>query len=176
MKTFLETVAGLGIAAVLFIGGALGIALVQGDTAKEVTPLVAWATVTLLVSLMAYAISKSLAPSAAKTHADEDLSAKEHNRKVALALSESGGMLGISARQWINAYDKDPTVPVFGVRPYWTPTGPSGSPQLLSMIGLRGIDDRLSYVREAAADDSLLPIMANDPNRRVRAAVIARMR
>ena len=106
----------------------------------------------------------------------EDLHAKENNRKVALQVAESGGMLGSTARLWLKAYDTDPSVPISGVRPYWTPTGPGGTPQLLSTIGLRGLDGRLKYVGEVEAGDSLLPIMANDPHPSVRDAARARLR
>lgn len=63
----------------------------------------------------------------------EDLVAKEHNRRVAQDLASGGGMVGIMARQWLSAYDEDPSVPIFGVRPYWSPTGPGGTPQAISM-------------------------------------------
>ena len=106
----------------------------------------------------------------------EDLHAKENNRQVALQVADSGGMLGSTARLWLKAYDTDPSVPIFGVRPYWTPTGPGGTPQLLSTIGLRGLDGRLRYVGEVEAGDSLLPIMADDPHPRVRDAARARLR
>ncbi|WP_159599063.1 hypothetical protein [Agromyces humi] len=106
---------------------------------------------------------------------NEDLTAKARNREVALQLAATGGMQASMARQWLQAYEKDSSVPIFGVRPYWTPTGPGGAPQLLSTIGLRGIDDRLEYVRQAAASDPLLPIIVDDPNRLVREAARARL-
>ncbi|TFD49564.1 hypothetical protein E3T55_10785 [Cryobacterium frigoriphilum] len=106
----------------------------------------------------------------------EDLDAKENNRQVALQVANSGGLLASTARLWLKAYDSDPSVPIFGVRPYWTPTGPGGTPQLLSMIGLRGLDHRLKYVGEVEADDSLLAIMADDPHPKVRDAARARLR
>lgn len=108
--------------------------------------------------------------------AGEDLVAKEHNRQVAIELARAGdGMLAILARQWVKAYEQDPSVPIFGVRPYWTPTGPGGTPQLFSTIGMRGLEDRLAHARALDDGDVFLDIMAADPHPMVRAAVRARL-
>jgi hypothetical protein len=180
MKSFLETVAGLGVTAVVLIGGSIVFGLANGDTGEEVAPFFGWGLAILAVSLIVYWISKSFTPP--EKSADigrsigEDVEAKENNRKVAIELADSGGMLGIQARQWLNAHEVDSSVPIYGVRPYWTPTGPGGTPQLFSVIGLRGLDSRLAYVRKATAGDPLLAIMANDPNPLVRDAARSRLR
>lgn len=180
MKTFFETVAGLGMTAVLFIGVAIVYGLIMGDNAKGLAPLFAWGIPILIGSLACYWISKALTPPpeprGAMLGVGEDLVAKENNRQVAVQLASGEGMLAMNARLWLKAHDRDPSVPIFGVRPYWPPLGPGGSPQLLSTMGLQGVDSRLAHVWGTAADDPLLPIMADDPNPRVREAVAARLR
>ena len=84
-------------------------------------------------------------------------------------------MTGIWARQWLQAHDEDPSIPVFGVRPYWTLTGQGGTPEPLSVTAYHGVERRLQAVRETT-DFSTLTFMANDPNRRVREAVTQRLR
>jgi hypothetical protein len=180
VKTFFETIAGFGVTALIFIGVAIVYGLIMGDTADEVAPLIGWGIAILAISAVSYWISKGFPPYPQPTRVPssdgQDFVAKENNRKVAEQLASGEGMLAVNARLWLKAHERDPSVPIFGVRPYWTPTGPGGSPQLLTTIGLSGVDARLDYVREATAYDTLLPIMANDPNSRVRDAVAARLR
>ena len=97
------------------------------------------------------------------------------NCVAAQQTAEMGGFLGVMARNWLKAYDEDPSVPPFGVRPYWTPTGPGGAPQFLSTMGFQGVERRLDYVHQAANDDSLLSIMSYDPHQCVRDAVRVRL-
>ncbi len=104
-----------------------------------------------------------------------DMAASETNRHVAVQLAAAGGMGGIMARQWLSAFDRDSSVPAFGVRPYWTPTGPGGTPQLLSTVGFQSLDERLRYVREVDAGDPLLRIMIDDPSPSVREAVLTKL-
>lgn len=161
-----------------FFGGLLficGLALAYGATGQgSFVAGIPWGLGAACLLFIGLALTQKKSQPDHVTHA-EDVVAQESNRAVAVHVAESGGMLGIMARQWLSAYDDDSTVPLFGVRPYWTPTGPGGTPQLFSTIGLRGVDDRLRYVGEVAADDSLLAIMANDPNPRVRDAVRRRL-
>lgn len=187
VKTFLETIAGFAMTAVIFIALAIVSGLIGGDTSEELAPFFGWGLALLAVSLLVYWLSKSVAspspragvasagPGSQSTSDGEDLVAKENNRKVAAELASGHGMLAVNARLWLKAYDKDSSVPIFGVRPYWTPTGPGGSPQLLSTIGLASVEARLDYVRETTADDTLLAVMASDPNPRVRDAAAARL-
>lgn len=162
-----------------FFGGVLGVvafilfAIAWGQ--RELGAGVLWGLLALALLIGAALLSQNKSKASGPAEV-EDLAAKENNRQVALQLAEAGGLHGIQAKQWLRAYDGDASVPIYGVRPYWTPTGPGGSPQLLSMIGLRSVDERLHYVREANDDDSLLPIMADDPNSRVRDAARARLR
>lgn len=170
--------------AVIFLALVIGSGLIGGDTSDELATFFGWGIALLALSLVAYWISKGLEPPPRAGGAGgsgspgrgtgEDLAAKDNNRKVAMEWARGEGMLAANARLWLKAHDSDPSVPIFGVRPYWTPTGPGGTPQLLSTIGLRGVDARLDYVRETTADDPLLPIMAKDPNPRVRDAAAAR--
>ena len=106
----------------------------------------------------------------------EEMTTTRDSRQHALQVAEGGGFLSIMARNWLKAYDQDPTVPPFGMRPYWTPTGPGGAPQFLTIVGFQGVEKRLEYVRHEAAEETLLAIMADDPNPVVRDAVRARLR
>ena len=94
-------------------------------------------------------------------------------RRFAAALS-MGGMTAIMARQWASAFERDRSVAEFGVRPYWTPTGPGGSPELLSIVGLKGATDREQYAREIDIGDVFLAIMEDDPDPRVRQVASSR--
>lgn len=162
-----------------FFGGVFGIAaLIVGIVAWGQNSLgagILWGLLALGLLIGGAGLSQSK-PSPKDLTDGEDLVAKENNRKVAMHLADMGGMPGVMARQWLQAYGVDNSLPIFGARPYWTPSGPGGAPELLSLIGLRGADKRLQYVREAAAGDILLEIIADDPNPRVRDAARARLR
>ena len=148
------------------LSNSLDVVVANGATERFVIP-----AKTQWQSLLAEAIEQH----AADGGANEDLAAKDNNRLVAIELARAGGMLGVMARQWLDAYDRDSSVPIFGVRPYWTPTGVGGAPQLLSLIGMRGLAERLEHVRGAEAGDPILAIMAEDPNPKVRAVARARL-
>jgi len=90
-------------------------------------------------------------------------------RRFAAALAVGGGV-AVFARTWAGAWEQDNSVPPYGERPYWTPTGPGGAPELLSAVGLKGTPDRLRLARELPVGDHLRLIMADDPDQRVRAA------
>ena len=130
-------------------------------------------------AVLALAIGATLLPK--KPHENSsapggNLHANERSRKRAVELAASGGIVGAFAQKWLHAHEQDPSIPGFGVGPYWTRQGPSGQPQLLSAMGLAGVEARLRYVREATREDSLLPIMCEDPDPTVREAARARLR
>lgn len=156
----------------LFIAGMIVLwwGFLQSDDVGEAIPTVA---VAIGLAFAGVVVSRVRSTETSGEPA-EDLAAKENNRKVAVQVAAGGGMVGILARQWLAAYESDNTVPIYGVRPYWTPTGPGGTPELLSLMGMRGVRERLQYVRETELRDPLLEIMGRDPHRDVREAVRAR--
>lgn len=111
----------------------------------------------------------------AHTTTNESFIGQEKSRATALRVAKEGGFLGIMARNWLKAYEEDPTLPPFGEQPYWTPTGPGGAPQFLTTLGFQGVEGRLEYAKHPQAEPTLLRVMADDPDPRVREAVRSRL-
>ena len=105
----------------------------------------------------------------------EDSATKEGNRRLAIKLQDAGGAIGRSAQWWLNAYEHDPSVPMYGVAPYWDPAEPSGLPVATSMTAFHGVKRRLRDVQDAADGDGIVWAMAKDPDPRVRSAAHARI-
>ncbi|MFW7414117.1 hypothetical protein [Demequina sp. SO4-18] len=118
--------------------------------------------------------STSTSPADWLSHASTRHPDSHRNRDLAMRMTGLGGKTGMQAAQWLEAYGKDTTVPHFGVSPYWARTGPGGLPELTSMMGLRGDQERLEYIRQATAGDSSLELMCGDTSPEVRVAAILR--
>lgn len=105
------------------------------------------------------------APSAVRrAQQDQESIVRENNRRVALMLATEESYFGMMARQWLKAYDADPSVPPFAIPPYWW----TETLELISLMAFTGLDQRLDYVSHAAPDDTLLALMTDDLNPQVR--------
>lgn len=169
MRTFITSVLALGAIVVL---------LLAFDEGSMILGFVGFALLIIAASFSGPKHSAEHPAPAARPDSPppgEDLIAKENNRKVAIEVASAGGMMGAWASNWLKAYDRDPSVPIYGVRPYWTPTGLGGSPEVLSIVAFHGLEARLRYARELEDGDIFLEIMANDPHPSVRDLARARL-
>jgi len=63
---------------------------------------------------------------------------------------------------WRAASERRSGVPPFGVRPYWTPSGPAGSPAPLSILAFCSAAARLRIAKDPTSDANTLAMLAGD--------------